>query len=55
MWLKVKEYAEQRISVLRQKNDGMLDELNTASIRGQIKAWKELVALEEDPPDVIDD
>ena len=54
-WKKVVEFAEERISQLRAKNDGMLDELTTANIRGRIAAYKELVALEEAPPQLTDE
>lgn len=54
-WARVKEFAEARITSLRAKNDGMLDELTTANVRGRIAALKELVALETDLPELIDD
>ena len=55
LWFKLNEFMTERIDTLRRKNDGMLDEITTASIRGEIRALKELVALATDPPTVADD
>lgn len=44
-WKQVSEWAAGEISRLRTKNDGDLDELQTASVRGEIKALKRLLAL----------
>jgi len=55
LWNRIKEHAQQQIDLLRRKNDGALDEVTTASVRGRIAAYKELVALEEAPPEVTDD
>lgn len=46
LWLKLKEYMEVEIVRLRVKNDGQLDELTTANIRGRIAALKEFAALD---------
>ena len=54
-WQKIKQWAEEEINFLRIKNDGALDELTTASIRGEIRALKKLVAVEIPPPDLADD
>lgn len=44
-WLAVSEWAESRIAELRRKNDGPLEEVPTAHLRGQIAALKQLLAL----------
>jgi ribosomal protein L30/L7E len=55
LWLKLKEHIAEQIDMLRRRNDGDFDAVTTASIRGQIRALKNLVALETDPPTVADD
>jgi hypothetical protein len=44
-WAYISEYATKEIERLRGKNDAMLDEQQTAAIRGQIKFAKRLLAL----------
>ena len=55
LWMKLKEYMTEQMDVLRRRNDGDLDAITTAAIRGRIRALKEMVALEEDPPHLTDD
>jgi hypothetical protein len=55
LWLKLKEHMTGRMDVLRKKNDGDFDAVATAAIRGQIRELKNLVALDQDLPTVIDD
>lgn len=47
-WAQVAEFAQQRINKLREKNDGDLDQYQTAFVRGQVKAFKSLLALPEE-------
>lgn len=47
-WAQVDRWARARIEYLRQRNDGALSELETASLRGQIKALKNLLGLPEE-------
>lgn len=49
-WLKLKEHLEQKLKNLRGQNDGDLDPIPTAHIRGQIKFVKGLLAADEDAP-----
>ena len=50
-WRAVERYAQQQITVLREKNDSQgLDVVRTADIRGRIAAWKELLALADPAP-----
>jgi hypothetical protein len=46
-WVAVAAWAQSRIDTLRVKNETDLDPLETARVRGQIKALKELLALPE--------
>jgi len=49
-WKTIKEYAEQRIERLREKNDRPLDEVKTAHLRGQIEELRNLAALDKPAP-----
>ena len=40
-------WASGRIDELRRKNDGELSPIDTATVRGQLKVFKELLALPE--------
>jgi hypothetical protein len=55
VWAMVMEYVAEQTDLLRRKNDGMLDELTTANIRGRIAALKELAAQATVPPEVTDE
>ena len=44
-WLQVHAWATAKLDTLRRTNDGDLDPAQTATVRGQIKALKELVGL----------
>ena len=45
-WSEVQAWAQQRLETARQRNDGNLDALETAKLRGRIEAYKELLAFE---------
>jgi hypothetical protein len=49
LWLKLAAHLETRVSILRAKNDGPLDALQTATIRGQIKEVKALLSYGATP------
>lgn len=49
-WLKLKAHMEEKLKILRGQNDGELDPIQTAHIRGQIKFAKGLLALASDEP-----
>lgn len=53
-WLRLVEHLEQRLDVLRKQNDGRLDEVQTARMRGRIAQLKELISLGADQPVVED-
>lgn len=47
-WAQVARWAQARIDALRVKNDGDLDPSQTAAVRGQIRAYKNLLGLPEE-------
>jgi hypothetical protein len=48
-WLKLEDYLQQELGKYRKKNDGLLlDEIQTAVIRGRIATLKSLLLLGED-------
>ena len=44
LWLKIESHLKERIVILRAKNDGPLDTVQTATIRGQIEETKAMLA-----------
>lgn len=50
LWLKLEKHINERIDVMRRRNDGDLDDRETARLRGKIAAFKELLELGQDPP-----
>jgi len=54
-WRSVQQFAEEKIATLRSQNDSFaLDATATAVTRGQIAAFKSLLALAEKPdPELI--
>jgi hypothetical protein len=49
-WIRIKEHSQKRLAELRADNDGDLDEVETARIRGMILMCKEIIALDQDKP-----
>ena len=47
-WLYIDTWAKQEIDRARSKNDGDLNEIATAKLRGRLSVLKELIALPED-------
>jgi hypothetical protein len=45
-WKKIKTHLTARLQTLREKNDGQLDPIQTAQLRGEIGECKKLLALE---------
>lgn len=51
LWKKIKTHLEQRLALLRAKNDDPnKDAIATARLRGEIKATKNLMALDNPAP-----
>jgi len=49
LWLKIKEYAEGRLTILRSRNDSVsLSADQTSALRGQIKEMKILLESDSD-------
>lgn len=46
-WHDVEAWATERLSTARNRNDGDLDLIETAKLRGRIALLKELIALPE--------
>lgn len=49
LWLKLEAHLQTRAGILRAKNDGPLDSLQTATIRGQITEVKALLSYGATP------
>ena len=55
-YLKLKEHCEERIDYLHLKNDGDLDDKETARVRGEIRAYKNLLAAgQPQRPTLVED
>ncbi len=50
LWLKLKKHFEQRVADLHGKLEGEQTEHQTAALRGQIRAFKEVLRLGDEPP-----
>lgn len=55
-FLKIKDYCEERITYLHERNDGDLDHAETMRLRGEIRAYKNLLAAGAPPrPTLVED
>lgn len=52
-WAKLKKYLEQTLREDRESNDNRLSDLDTARLRGAIARTKVILALGDDPGQVI--
>jgi hypothetical protein len=50
LWLRLRAHLEDRLAAARVRNDGALSESETASLRGEIKTLKRIIALGDDRP-----
>lgn len=50
-WQKIRKYAEERLELLRKRNDADMEERKTARLRGQIRELKNLLALDKPVPE----
>lgn len=55
LWRKIKEHLDWQLKCLRERNDGNMNELDTAYLRGQIKHIKDFLTLESDREAVEND
>lgn len=54
LWGKLMVYFEGRKRSLRAKNEGDLDPIQTAKVRGQLAELRALMTLNEEPLDITD-
>ena len=47
-WVKLLDHLKERLAAARSKNDHAQSEIETATLRGQIKELKYLISLSED-------
>lgn len=47
-WVVIKAYLEDRLAMLRRKNDNKLDDASTEWLRGQIAEVKGLLSIDKD-------
>lgn len=52
-WAVLKKYLNERIDALRRENDGELDPVKTARLRGRIAEAKAILALGEPKPKAL--
>lgn len=50
LWQKIKAHYEKQLDLLRKQNDGELNEIETAKMRGRILEVKAILALDKLPP-----
>jgi len=49
LWKKIDAQLHERLQVLRERNDGQMDALETAKLRGSIATYKEIIAWAQQP------
>ena len=54
VWVRVKEHMLERLESLRLRNDGPLDAMETARLRGRINELKYLLDLDNPGPAISD-
>lgn len=52
LWLRLRVHLEARLADARVRNDSMMGEYETASLRGEIRTLKALIRLGDDRPDM---
>lgn len=50
LWQKIKAHYQSQLELLRAQNDGDLNEVQTATMRGRILEVKKILALDKQPP-----
>lgn len=51
VWQKLKAHMEQRLDECRRRNDGDLNEIETARLRGRIACLREFLSIGAEPVD----
>ena len=54
VWLKLKAHLESELARLRSLNDKMTSEVSTAETRGRIAQIKDLLKVEDEPPEKLE-
>jgi CRISPR/Cas system-associated endonuclease Cas3-HD len=54
LWKKLEEHMIEKLGIYRSRNDGDLNEIETARLRGRISQVKEFLALSEAPEHIAD-
>ncbi len=54
LWLKLKKHFEERIALLRARNDNDLDEAKSARLRGRIAETKYFLGLGDPGPEPVE-
>lgn len=49
LWTRLKRQFEDMLAARRKKNDGPLNQFDTAALRGEIKILRALIDLEKEP------
>lgn len=49
-WINLSKHLESRLEQMRKRLEGDLDQMQTASLRGQIKEIRRILSLAEDRP-----
>lgn len=52
LWLRLRAHLEARLADARVRNDGAMNDYETASLRGEIRTLKRIIALGDDRPDM---
>lgn len=55
LWLRLRAHLEARLADARVRNDGAMGEYETASLRGEIRCLKRIIALGDDRPAMTGD
>lgn len=50
LWVRLKANLEKRLAAERARNDGDLDQIQTANARGYLRCVRGLLALDDKPP-----
>jgi hypothetical protein len=53
LWKRIEIELNERLTVLREKNDGNLDQLETSKLRGTIAALKEILDWSKPSPEAL--
>lgn len=55
LWAKLKEHCQNELTILRERNDGPLSDIETARLRGRIAQIRAFLELETQPDKGLDE